>query len=222
MTMTTTRLERAAICATETLIKYRVTSAPVAPLPILKAIPGVIVLSFAEMAAHIGVERTAAVHMFGLEAQDAATTVSTAGGKLRYVVAYNQRLPFYLLQRALARELGHIVLGHDGTLPDDVRTEEAIHFAKYLLSPRPLIRAIQDSGIPLTVELYGNITGCYERCTAALRTTPGAAVPPELNKLLREQFTPFVENLADFHSVFAPEDHSAIVDLGSYMDNYAE
>lgn len=218
----TTRLERAAICATETLIKYRVTSAPIAPLPILNMIPGVIVLSFAEMAAHIGVERSAAVHMFGLEAQDAATTVSTSDGKLRYVVAYNQRLPFYLLQRALARELGHIILGHDGTLPDDVRTAEAIHFAKYLLSPRPLIRAVQDAGIPLTVELYGNITGCYERCTAALRTTPGAAVPPELNRLLRDQFAPFVENLRDYHTVFASEDTSALVDLGTYMDGYAD
>ena len=54
---TTADLDRAATAAAETLIKYHVNSAPVAPLRILKSIPGVIVLSFAELALGMGMER---------------------------------------------------------------------------------------------------------------------------------------------------------------------
>ena len=53
----TPNLERAATAAAKTLIDFNVTSAPVAPLRILKSIPGVLVLSFAQMAEEIGVER---------------------------------------------------------------------------------------------------------------------------------------------------------------------
>jgi len=48
-------------------------------------------------------------------------------------VVYNQRMPFDIVRKALARELGHIVLGHDGTRPEEVRNTEAEHFAKIML-----------------------------------------------------------------------------------------
>ena len=214
--------DNAAIKATETLLKYRVSTAPVMPLRILKSMRGVIVLSFAEMADTMGVDRQTAVHLFGDANQDAATIVKRVDDKLRYVIAYNQRLPLYLLQRSLARELGHIVLQHDGSRPDDVRTEEVITFARYFLCPRPLVRAMQDAGVTLTVELIGNMTGCYERCLAGLRKTPGAHVPAELNRLVKEQFHDYIENFLDFHRFIAPEDHSAVVDFGTYMDNYED
>ena len=38
--------EAAAIAATETLIKYGITSAPVSPLRMLKSIPGVLVVTY--------------------------------------------------------------------------------------------------------------------------------------------------------------------------------
>ena len=90
-------------------------------------------------------------------------------GKTLYFIAYNQRFPFFLIQRGLARELGHIVLGHDGTRPEEIRMEEARVFAYHLLCPRPLIRAIQDTGIPITIETLGLITGCYERCLVGMQ-----------------------------------------------------
>ena len=214
--------EAAALRATETLIKYQITSAPVMPLPILKKIPGVLVFSFAEMAEKIGVDRKDAVMMFGAQNQDAATTVMNVNGKHRYLVAYNQRLPFYMLQRSLARELGHIVLGHDGSRPDDVRTEEAVCFARHLLCPRPLIRALQESAFPVTVELVGNITGCYERCLAGMRRTPATHVPPELNRIVREQFAEYLSNFLDYQTTIASEDVSALADFGSFMEGYEE
>jgi Zn-dependent peptidase ImmA (M78 family) len=45
-------------------------------------------------------------------------------------------MPFDIVRKALARELGHIVLGHDGTRPEDVRNQEAECFAKVLLESK--------------------------------------------------------------------------------------
>ena len=97
----TPNLERAATAAAQTLIKYNVTSAPVAPLRILKSIPGVIVLSFAEMASGIGIERKELIDQYGNMNRDAFTFAKEVNSKLRYFVGYNMLLPEYLLQRAI-------------------------------------------------------------------------------------------------------------------------
>ena len=218
----TPNLERAATAAAETLIKYHVTSAPVAPLRILKSLPGVIVLSFTELAAGVGMDRRDLLEQYGDANRDAVTLVKDVGGRPRYFVGYNLLLPDYLLQRAIARELGHIVLGHDGSRPLDVRMMESMFFARHLLCPRPLIRALQDSGIPITVETLGLITGCYERCLVGMQKSHGVRVAPELNAMIRDQFAAYVDNFADCRSILTRSDDSALVNFGSYMDNYEE
>lgn len=219
---TTPDFENAALKAAETLIKYRVSFAPVAPLPVLKSMKGVIVLSFAEMAEKMGVERKSVIDIFGSENHDAVTSLHIHDGRVRYVVAYNQRLPLFLLQRGLARELGHIVLGHTGELPEDVRNAESVCFAQHFLCPRPLIRAIERSGIPLTVEVVGNVTGCYERCLAGMRKTPATHVPAELNRMVRDQFADYVENFVDIQNILKNDDESMLANFGTFMDGYEE
>ena len=218
----TPNLERAATAAAETLIKYNVTSAPVAPLRILKSIPGVIVLSFAEMASGIGIERKELIDQYGNMNRDAFTFAKDVNGKLRYFVGYNLLLPDYLLQRAIARELGHIVLGHDGSRPEEVRTEEAMFFARHLLCPRPLIKAIQEANIPITIETLGLITGCYERCLVGMQKSHGVYVAPELNKQVRNLFSAYIQNFVDCQTILTAKDDSMLVNFGSYMDNYQE
>ena len=217
-----TDYQSAAVAAAETLIKYNVNSAPVVPLPILKAIPGVMVVTYADAAEKLGIERKSLVTMFGEENMDAATFVKNIRGRLCYFVVYNQRLPFYMLQRALGRELGHIILGHDGSRPDDVRLAEAVTFARHLLCPRPLIRALTDAGLTVTVEMLGNVTGCYERCLAGIRKTPGVRVPAELNRRVRAQFADYVKNFVDYQTVLSGDDDTAAADFGTYMDLYEE
>lgn len=212
---------RSAQLAAETLIRYNITAAPVSPIPIIKSLPNVLLLPFAEMALKIGEDRDRIINTFG-ESQDAVTSVHFASGGLRYVVAYNQRLPSYIIQRALARELGHILLQHDGSRQDDVRYEEAITFARHLICPRPLLKAIMDSGISLTVEMLGNVTGCYERCLAGLRKTPGIHIPPEMNRQIREQFADYVNDFIRFHPVLSREDETPIADFGTFMDGYED
>lgn len=219
---TTPDVQNAAIKAAETLVKYRITSAPISPLPILKQIPGVLVVSFTEMAERMSTDRSAVISLFGDGNQDAVTSLKLINGQIHYVVAYNQRLPFYMLQRALARELGHIVLGHDGTRPEDVRITEAVTFARHLLTPRALIRSLWDAGLTVTVEMLGNVTGCYERCLAGMRKTPGTAVPAALNRAVRDQFADYVRNFIDCQAVLSGDDETAVADFGTYMDLYEE
>lgn len=213
--------ERAAIKAAETIINNGIISAPVAPLPILKKTPGVLVLSFAEMSESVGVERRKLISLFG-ERQDAVTSVQIYDKKLKYVVAYNQRLPFYMLQRGIDRELGHIILGHDGTRPEAVRSAEATCFAYHLLCPRPLIKAVQDSGVKLTIEVLGNLTGCYERCLSGMKKTPGISIPAELNRAIKANFADYIENFIEFQKIVSADDDSPVVDFGSFMEGYSE
>ena len=214
--------ERAAIAAMEMLVKHRISSAPVLPLPVFKRTPGVLALSFTEMSARLGLDRDNVLTAFETESHDAVTSIHLDDGKLRYLVTYNQRLPFYLLQRALARELGHIVLGHDGSKPEDVRMAEAYCFAYHFLCPRPLIHAIRQSGIPFTVEVLGSMTGCYERCLQGMRKTPAVHVPADLNRQVRDQFADYISNFLDFEHYLSKSDESMLANFGTYMDGYEE
>ena len=214
--------ERAATAAMEVLVRHKINTAPVLPLPVFKRTPGCLALSFTEMSARLGLDRDHLLTSFESENHDAVTSIHMDDGRLRYLVTYNQRLPLYLLQRALARELGHIVLGHDGSRPEDVRMAESYCFAHHFLCPRPLIYAIQQSGIPFTVEVLGAMTGCYERCLQGMRKTPAVHVPADLNRQVRDQFADYIANFLDFESYLSASDESMLVNFGTYMDGYEE
>jgi len=213
--------ERAAIKATETLIQHQIGTAPIDPLPILKKTPGVIVLSFEEMSQKTNIDRNEILDTLGCKNQDAVTTVFLEDGP-KYVVTYNRMLSAGIISRALARELGHILLGHDGTRPEKVRNEEARCFAHHLLCPRPLIHMIQATNLRLTVEMLGNVTGFYDHCISCIRKQPPVKVPAELNKQVAAQFMPYVINLFNYERYASIKDGSALADLGAYMDLYEE
>ena len=122
-------LERATSKAEMILQKHGIAC----PMQILKKIPGVLVASYAETSESVGIDRENLMTMFGDHDQDAVTTVKIENGKTVYLVVYNRTLTCKETRFALARELGHIVLGHDGSRPEAVRNEEAICFANRLL-----------------------------------------------------------------------------------------
>ena len=214
--------QKAALKATETLIRFGINSAPISPLPMLRNTPGVLVFSYESISNHVDQDRRCLMSVFGGDNQDAFTTVNMKDGKPQYIVTYNQRLPQVLIQRTLARELGHIFLGHDGTLPEDVRNEEARAFANHLLVPRPLIHALQAAGIRITVEMLGNLTGCYDYCLSCMRRIPSVSVPAELNRIVRDQFMDYIDNYFEYFRAASASDASALADFGTYMDGYEE
>ena len=218
----TPNYDRAATAAIETLIKYNINSTPVNPMNIIRQSKNAVILSFAEMGDSLGEERKSIMSLFGDRGQDAVATVHIHEGKVNYIVSYNQRLPFYMLQRALARELGHIILKHDGSLPEDVRMAEAYCFAHHLLCPRPLIKLLQATNIRITTEVLGNLTGCYERCLTNMRRIPETHVQAELNRTVSMNFRDYFQNFFEFQRIVALDDVSAVADFGSFMDGYEE
>lgn len=214
--------ERAATAAAETLIKYGINAVPVEPLAILESIPGVRVVSYQMMSNDAAQDRDCIMSMFGEKNLDSFTTVKMNDGHPQYLVTYNKLLSSYLFHRALARELGHIILGHDGSLPEDVRNEEAKCFAHHLLVPRPLIHLIQSAGMKLTTEVLGNLTGCNDYCLSCMRKIPEVHVRPELNAQVRDQFKDYFFNFFEFQRLAALKDGSALADLGTYMEGYEE
>ena len=214
--------EKAAIKATETLIKYNIGTAPISALPILKNTPGVLVRTFTELSEQSNIDRQEIMDTLGCKNQDAVTTVFIDDDNLKYIVTYNRMLSVGIVNRALARELGHIVLGHDGTRPEKVRNEEAKCFAHHLLCPRPLIHSLHAAGIRLTTETIGNITGFYDYCLSCIRKQPSVHVPAELNRKVRDQFMPYIRNLFEYQRYASIKDVSALADLGAYMEGYAE
>ena len=215
--------DRAATEATRLLIEHKFTETPIKPMPILLAHPGVRVMPFTHMADEAGVEREDLIPLFGGN-QDAATFRLSLGiNDVRYVVVYNMRLPFEIIWRGVARELGHIVLGHDGqTRTEAVRRAEAMCFAHHLLSPRPIIRLIQESGTCLTMNVLAHTTGCSEECVDDMQQIPGARVPADMNRQVKAQFERGIKEYLRFHAASPLPDHSPLVDFGSYMDNYEE
>lgn len=214
--------QRAANKATETLIQHGICTAPIDPLPILKLTPGVLVLTYEEMSNYANVDRDTILNMVGCENQDAITTVFIDQGELRYIVAYNRMLSSRIVDRALARELGHIVLGHDGSKPEEVRNEEAKCFAHHLLCPRALVNAIEETGCRLTVDALGNITGFYEYCLSCIRGQEPVTVPADMNRAVKEQFAPYIRNLKEYLRYAEQKDHSPLADFGTYMEGYEE
>ena len=100
------------------------------PLMILKSLNHVDAASFADASARYGINREALLAMFDDGNHDAITMYRNGS----YLVIYNQELPCRIIRHAIARELGHIVMEHDGSRPEDVRMAEAEYFAEQFLT----------------------------------------------------------------------------------------
>ena len=212
--------DKAAVKAMELLIQNHTTETPVDSLSMLLKYPGVRVVSFTRFAQQAGMERRDLVPMFGAN-QDAATfRLDLDIDDVKYVVVYNMRLPYEIIQRGVARELGHIVLGHDGqTRSTEVRMAEAMCFAHHLISPRPVIAMLREA-FPLTLNVLIDTTGCSEDCVADLRKIPGVHVPKELNREVKNLFEKGIGEYIRFNKASSKEDRSPVVDFGAYMDFY--
>ena len=100
------------------------------PLQVLKTLKNVAAVSFADASARYGISRADLITMFDEGNQDAVTMFRNGS----YLVIYNQELPCKTIRHAVARELGHIVMEHDGSRPEEVRMAEANYFAECFLS----------------------------------------------------------------------------------------
>ena len=214
--------QKAAIKAAEILAESDIYKMPISAFHILKSLENVQIVPFAEIASNMNMNRDDLIDTFGSESRAAVTSMRQVEGKKYWFVAYSQYMPTILVQRALARELGHIVLEHDGSRPVDVRMAEAYCFAHHLMTPRAIIKMLQESEYPLTLEMFNNVTGCNLQCVERMRKLPGVNVPAELNRKIRDKFSTGLKDLFRYQNIIQLSDTSDIVDFGSYMDNYTE
>ena len=214
--------DRAATAAMKTLLESKITETPINSTQILLNYPHIRVMSFASMADISEIDRDDLVPLFGIN-QDAATFKMHGMEDVEYVVIYNMKLPYEDIRRSLARELGHIVLGHDGqTRSTEVRRAEALCFAHHLLTPRPIVSMLLESGMPLTANVLVHTTGCSSDCVDEIQEIPGVRVDPELNRQVKALFEPHIGEYIRFHKAAPRHDNSAVLDLGTYMDLYEE
>ena len=181
-------------------------------------------MPFTKMAQVAGMERHDLIPMFGSN-QDAALFHMGMPGleNVEYILVFNMRLPIEIVYRGIARELGHIALGHDGkTRNMEARMAEAMTFAHHLLCPRPIINILQKSGMPLTMDVLTETIGCSDVCVSDMQSLPGTHVPKELNREVGELFSPHINEYVNFHRASPMTDKSPGVNRGSYMDFYEE
>ena len=208
---------KAATRANELLIKYNVCKTPVSTLPILRKLDNVEVVTFEEL------ERTSGVDPCSIgfgRCSDAFSMIDTKNGRTTYLVAYNDMLPFTILQRSLSREFGHVALGHTERTKEN--EDEAQFFARHFVCPRPLVHIMQSISMRITEDLLGNLTGVFHQSIVSIRNSPGVAVPARLNKFVGNQFLPFLLKFYEYYRDVMPKDGSALVDFGTYMDKYEE
>lgn len=98
------------------------------PLSILQNLPNVLLVPFNTTYTYIS---PAFKYALVVKDQDALTMVNDLDDNKQYIVIYNRDIPPFNLRFALARELGHIVLGNDDR-------SEATFFACQLISPAPV------------------------------------------------------------------------------------
>jgi Zn-dependent peptidase ImmA (M78 family) len=133
-------LKKAATKAIDTLIHFEADPADINPFIIYNQLPNVVLVSCDEdqnvsyLCEFLSSDKN----------RDAVTLVNKEDGTLRYIVVYDPNLPPYKLRFALARELGHVILEHDGSNHEDIWTEEANCFAYHFLCPTPLFYQISE------------------------------------------------------------------------------
>lgn len=124
----TPNIENAAVKAVETVEQYKLSPNHPDPLIVLNQLNNVYLISHD------------APEIDGLyDNQDALTLVNKTDNGLQYIVIYNRTIDQHKLRFALARELAHIILEHDGSSPEDVWSAEAACFAYHFLCPLPLM-----------------------------------------------------------------------------------
>ena len=130
---------KAAEKAIETHRRFKTDISHIDALPILKQLQNVLMIDYTEFGI-IGNIGFCCNSTTADDNQDAITLVSRKNGKLKYIIIYSRNCPDAQLELALCRELGHVILEHDGSTPEFVWMEEANCFAHYFLCPLPLLK----------------------------------------------------------------------------------
>lgn len=144
-------------------------------------------------------------------------------GKSHYLFQVSNDAPIGKTNLTLAVELGHIYLGHD---EDHIKEKEELSaqcFAIHLLFPRPVIKLLQEKGFVFTYRTFSMIFGFCDWCLGGILNADPVSVSPELNRLVKEQFVPYIDMMDKLGLLNRRiYDGEEILDMSKYMTGYEE
>ena len=215
----------AATQAYRALVKYGIGRTPIYPQQIIQISRIATMISLADPAELKIIEQNTKLPAFRMDSDIVMTSMHVGtDGDRHYLFAFNREAPIGKVRMALAAELGHIYMGHsEHSRNTEVRKQEAACFANHLEFPRPMIRLLQEHGFQFTRRTFSRIFGDCEWCLDNILRSRPISVSPELNRLVKEQFTPYVKALDETGILSVPvPDDAEILDFSNYMAGYEE
>ena len=212
----------AATQAARALIKFGISRTPIYPQQIVQASDRATMVSFADPDEMYDIMGTNSVITWENKNLVWTSLVPEENEVHSYLFTVNRNAPMGRLKLALAVELGHIYLGH-GTniLGSEKSRKEAECFALHLVFPRALVKLLQERDVVLTKVMFSRIFGDCEWCLESILNAEPVSISPDLNRLVKEQFAPYVDKLEDI-GIFLAEPHGEPLDLSKYMAGYED
>lgn len=203
----------AATQALRALVKFNISRTPVYPQQILQASPLATMITYADPE-EMNQEDPEKVILTVQKRQD---------GRPHYLFAVNRNAPIGELSLMLSVNIGHIYLGHTGDPHICSRRQEAECFAVHLKFPRPVIQLLTERGYVLTRESFSRIFGYCDTCMDSILNANPVTTSPDLNRLVKDQFTPYVDTLEEI-GVFRMHraEEEEVIDLSRYMAGYQD
>ena len=144
-------------------------------------------------------------------------------GSVHHIFAVNRNAPIGELSLLLSIHIGHIYLGHVGEQHDCERRRESECFAVHFRYPRPVVRLLMDKGFVFTRESISRIFGYCDPCLDSMLKAQPVATSPELNRLVKEQFAPYINSLEEMGLLAVkPSKDEKVIDLSRYMAGYED
>ena len=214
----------AATQATRALIKFGISRTPIYPQHILQHSQYASVITFGSDSEYDEIVLNTKT-FFSSRANDFFMTLPyiNKNGEDQYLFAMKRNAQIGKLKLSLAVELGHIYLGHTAMMRNGSRKQqEAECFATHLVFPRPVIQLLMDRGFVFTKRTFSRIFGDCEWCLDSILTAAPVTVSAELNRLLKEQFVPYIDTLEETGLLKIPTYNAPVLDLSRYMEGYEE
>lgn len=144
-------------------------------------------------------------------------------GNLHHIFAVNRNAPIGELCLLLSIHIGHIYLGHVGDQHHCEKRRESECFAVHFRYPRPVIKLLMEKGFVFTIESFSRVFGYCDPCLDSLEKAQPVATSPELNRLVKEQFTPYINSLEEMGVLdIKPGKDERVMDLSRYMAGYED
>ena len=214
----------AATQAARALIKFGITRTPVYPQRILQESQYTTVITF-DKASELDdiILNSNMLVSYQMNNMVMSSAYVNSEGQDKYLFVVDRNAPLGKLKLALAVDIGHIYLGHASRLRDKTRKrKEAECFAIHLVFPRALIKLLQERGYVFTEQSFQRIFGDCEWCLDSMLNAEPVRISSELNHLVKEQFTPYVNALEEIGILSIPAGNHKILDFSRYMAGYED